>query len=110
MGLFSKSKKENIPANKEGYARVLNYIKIDAINGKPLETFFWEYSKQKKGIFAGKLEIIYLEEGAYEVFAHGVTYQTKTTQIHIAVEAGKNYILGAGVLEDDTEGLYFEER
>lgn len=40
MGLFGKRKKENVPANKEGYARVLNYIKIDAINGKPLETFF----------------------------------------------------------------------
>jgi hypothetical protein len=110
MRLFGKRKKENVPNDKSKFGYVLNYIKIDAINNKPLESFYWEYGKKKKGTFAKKTEIIYLEEGEHEIAAHGVTYQTKTEVIKVFVETGKNYVLGAGVFDDNTEGLFFEER
>lgn len=110
MGLFGKSKKENIPNDKSKYGCILNYIKVDSINDKPLESFYWQYGEKKKGLFARKTEIIYLEEGEYEIAAHGVTYQTETATIKVFVEMGKNYILGAGVSDDNTEGLFFEER
>ena len=110
MKLFGKKKKENIPMDKSKYASVINYIKIDSINGKLLDDFFWRYGEKKKGLFAKKTEIIYLEKGEYEILAHGVTYQTETTAINIFVEPGKNYILGAGISENEIEGLFFEER
>jgi len=109
MRLFGKSKKENVPMDKSKYASAVNYIKVDSIDGIPMESFFWEYGEKKKGLLAKKTEIIYLEEGEHEILAHGVTYQTKTTEIQVFVQAGKNYILGAGIFDDDTEGLFFEE-
>ena len=111
MGLFGKSKKENPPNDKSKFGSVLNYIKVDSIDGKkPFENFYWEYGKKKKGLFAKKTEIIYLEEGEHEISAHGVTYQTTTVTIKVFVETGKNYALGSGMIDDNTEGLFFEER
>ena len=111
MGLFGKKNKENPPADKSKFACVINYIKIDSIDDEPLENFYWEYGEKKKGLLAGKTEIVYLEEGEHEIAAHGVTYQIETDVIQVFVEAGKTYILGAGIIDDeDNEGLFFEER
>ena len=110
MGLFGKKNEGNPPTDRSNYAGVVNYIKIDFIDGKPMESFFGEYGEKKKGLLAKKTEIIYLEEGEHEIAAHGVTYQTKTAVIKVFVQAGKTYVLGSGILDDEnTEGLFFGE-
>ena len=78
--MFFKKEESNPPAIADNYSKVINYIKIDAINNKPMKTFHWDYGEKKKGLFAGRTEIVYLTPGEYNIVAHGVTYQT-TQQI-----------------------------
>lgn len=88
-----------------GYAQVYNYVIIDSINGQPMEAFHIEKGKKKKGLFAPKVEIIFLDPGFYELKAHGKTYQTVPATVTVLAEAGKYYCLGAS-----EDGLYLEER
>jgi len=93
MSIFgSKSKIKEPPLI---YGRIFNYIKIDSINEKNLSSFYWEKGRKRKGLLAGKVEMIYLEPGDYSIIAHGVTYQTIPALIQAAIEANKSYILGA---------------
>ena len=105
MGLFSKKVKTTQAMPPVNYGIIYNYIKIDSINGKSMNDFFWQYGEKKKGLLAGKVELVYLEQGEYEIIAHGVTYQTNPTAIHIEIKANVNYVLGAN--EDE---LYCCER
>lgn len=109
MALFGNKKKENPPPYTDGWALVLNYVRIDSIDGKTMDELYWIYSDIKKGILAPNVEIVYLAPGVHTIAAHGVTYQTETASIVVEVEAGKLYILGAGVDDDDKEGLFFKE-
>ena len=68
---------------------------IDSINDRALELFHWKYSKEKKGLLAGKAEILYLLPGTYKILAHGKTYQTAPAYIEIMVNADTCYELGA---------------
>ena|GEM_PF-5206506 len=94
--------KENPPQTEIGYAKIHNQIMIDSINDKALELFHWKYSEEKKGLLAGKAEILYLLPGTYKILAHGKTYQTAPAYIEIMVDADTCYELGA-----TNDGLYF---
>jgi hypothetical protein len=110
MGIFGSKKKENPPQNPMDYGTVFNWVRIDHIDGKPMEEFYWKYSDIKKGLLAPKVEIVYLEPGTHIIAAHGVTYQRETTTIEVEVKAGGCYTLGSGSDDDGNEGLFFEER
>lgn len=87
------------------FAQVYNYIYVDAIDGKPMQDFTVKYSKKRKGLFAPKIEIIFLKPGDYAVTAHGKTYQTTPQVVTAHLEAGKYYCLGA-----NEDGVYLDER
>ena len=98
---LNPSPKENPPQTETGYAKIHNQIMIDSIDGKALELFYWKYSKEKKGLLAGKVEIVYLLPDTYKILAHGKTYQTTPAYIEITVNADTSYELGS-----DNDGLY----
>ena len=110
MGLFSSGKTGNPPEDKTKFGRVFNYIIIDSIDDKPMESYPWEFGEKKKGLFAKRVEVVYLQPGHHEIAAHGATYQRDTAVIKVFVEAGDTYVLGAGEDETGNEGLYFELR
>jgi len=98
---LNSSPKENPPQTEIGYAKIHNQIMIDSIDGKALELFHWKYSEEKKGLLAGKAEILYLLPDTYKILAHGKTYQTTPAYIEITVAADTSYELGS-----DNDGLY----
>ena len=101
MGIFSlKSRVKDPPAT---YGKIFNFIKIDSINEQVLNEFYWKKSQKRKGLLTGKVEMIYLAPGDYNIVAHGVTYQTTPAIINASISANQNYILGA-----NEDGLYFE--
>jgi len=99
---LNPSPKENPPQTEIGYAKIHNWIIIDSIDGKALELFHWKYSKEKKGLLAGKAEMLYLLPDTYKILAHGKTYQTAPAYIEITVDADTSYELGS-----NNDGLYF---
>jgi len=105
MGIFNFKKKGNGKIKERPLAGgiIFNFINIDSINGKSMDDYYWEFDKKKKGLFAGRVENVYLAPGEYNIVAHGNTYQTSPKKINVLIENGENYILGAGNC-----GLYFE--
>jgi len=99
MGLFSVKKKIKVPPLICG--KIYNYINIDSINEKKLKDFYCRKCDKRKGILAGKVEMIYLEPGDYSIIAHEPTYLTTPALIYANIKANENYILGA-----DENGIY----
>ena len=107
MGIFGSKSKIKEPPLIHG--KIFNFIKIDSINEKSLHGFFWKKGQKRKGLLAGKVEMIYLEPGEYSIIAHGVTYQTTPALIQASIEANESYILGANEGGLYLEPCYFDE-
>jgi len=44
---LEKPTRKNTSANRSNYASEANYIKVDSIDGKPMESFWWNRAKRK---------------------------------------------------------------